>query len=221
MRWCDEDRISIGTVTCLVGDHFYSIGCVRMTCSVGGCSRPVSRQGMCGAHRMRMRRYGTPHAGRAFKGEPLAFLMSAVVEKTGACVLWPYGRTTGGYGTVTIEGELQYVHRVVCEIKHGPPETAGQQARHICGNGHLGCFNPDHLQWGTGSENQMDRVLHDTSNRGTRHPQNKLTEAQVLEIYNDTSKDSDQLGALYGVNRRTVIDIFDGRTWAWLTGYTK
>src|ERR1700733_11089893 len=54
------------------------------------------------------------------------------------------------------------------------------EARHIDGkrlNNRL-----INLRWGTHSENQMDRVEHGTSNRGSRHPLSKLTEEHALKI---------------------------------------
>ena len=49
--------------------------------------------------------------------------------------------------------------RVMCSLKHG---GAGQEwvARHLCGNGHIGCVNPTHLTWGTTLQNARDRELH-------------------------------------------------------------
>lgn len=188
-------------------------------CRVEGCTYSGRlRKGYCDTHYRRFLRHGDPTKGRSIKGEGLGFLINHIDHGEKECLIWPYGRTSAGYGTTTIAGRLEYVHRAMCSIVHGEPSHPDQQARHTCGNGHLGCFNPNHLEWGTRSENQMDRVDHDTSNRGVRHPMNKLTQEEVLEIYAIQNPDFHSIAAQYGVNHMTVRDIIAGRTWAWLTG---
>lgn len=187
-------------------------------CGVDGCGRlGPYKMGFCESHYRRNLRYGNPVAGRPIRGEPLDFLMAHVDHSGEDCLIWPYARTAAGYGTTTFRGRLEYVHRLMCTLVHGEPATPSLQARHLCGNGHMGCFNPRHLVWGTVRMNQMDRVVHGTSNRGTRHPANVLTEEQVLEIYSTDHPDARALGRRYGVHSRTILDILQGRTWTWLT----
>lgn len=109
-----------------------------------------------------------------------------------------------------------HVSRLVLEAFSGPAPTAAHQCAHNDGN-------PDNnhwknLRWATASENQMDRVLHGTSNRGERFGRVRLTEQQVRSIKRrllagDRPK---QLAQLHGVAETTIKSIKQGRSWAWL-----
>lgn len=82
-------------------------------------------------------------------------IIAKIVITDSPCWDWS-GSTTVGYPTIR-EGKagapLLYVHRVICEIWHGPSKT-GQETRHLCNNKR--CFHPDHICWGTHSENCLD-----------------------------------------------------------------
>lgn len=45
-------------------------------------------------------------------------------------------------------------------LKDGAPKYEGAVARHLCGNGHLSCINPNHLAWGDVSDNVSDDQRH-------------------------------------------------------------
>jgi DNA-binding GntR family transcriptional regulator len=73
------------------------------------------------------------------------------------------------------------------------------------------------LSWKTPSENQMDRVVHGTSNRGEQHPLAKLTEADVRAIRRLGQKlPSIDIATRFGVTRECVRDILSGLRWGWL-----
>lgn len=74
------------------------------------------------------------------------------------CLEWPYSGNNWGYGQLTVAGRLVVASRFVCEIAHGDPPTPEYQAAHSCGNGHLGCVNPQHLRWATPKENSADKI---------------------------------------------------------------
>lgn len=188
-------------------------------CSVAGCvSKGRVRKGLCDSHYWRVKQYGTPFGGRAIRGEAERYIRSQVDYQGDDCLIWPYARISAGYGTLTVDGKLQYAHRFMCTLVNGPPEDNANQARHTCGKGHLGCINPNHLIWGTRSENQLDRADHLTSIRGTSHPQNKLTEQEVLSIRAMVGQSPREVGSKFGVDRMTIKDIWAGRTWAWFKG---
>lgn len=84
------------------------------------------------------------------------------------------------------------------------------------------CVNPNHLFLGTPLDNMRDRSRkgRNKNQTGERNCMSKLTEAQVLEIYqvgqqkNYPCKDlSDQ----FGVSRTTISEIVHGNKWSWLT----
>lgn len=151
-------------------------------CSVDDCTKPSDRRGYCTAHYMRWRRGGSPTSGRIARGTIQAFFDNVVRTEVGdECLQWPFSRTNGGYATGKIDGEQRNVSRYICVVTLGPP-SAGCQAAHNCGNGHLGCVNPRHLEWKTRVDNMADTLKHGTRMRGERHHATNLKNADVLEI---------------------------------------
>lgn len=153
-------------------------------CTVEGCQRAQKARGMCTGHYSRWRTYGDDFDRSALieYGAPLRFLETLLSIRPSGCVFWPYARITAGYGTVTVDGKTQLVHRLVCERVHGPPPTPEHEAAHNCGQGHMGCIGPACLRWATRKSNLADCVAHDTDNRGERHYATHLTESDVREI---------------------------------------
>jgi hypothetical protein len=50
--------------------------------------------------------------------------------------------------------------RYMLLLTQGTPKSEGMWARHKCGNGHLSCVNPAHLEWGTPGDNIGDANIH-------------------------------------------------------------
>jgi len=119
--------------------------------------------------------YRNPRLG---KGAGLAWIKQNVAHDGADCLIWPFGKCNG-YGVFGYDNKVHYAHRYMCELVHGPCPGEEYEAAHECGRGHLGCVNPGHIKWKTRSENQIDRNLHGTQNRG-RFP--RLTEKQAEEI---------------------------------------
>lgn len=71
------------------------------------------------------------------------------------------------------------VHHLVLEAFVGPCPP-GLMARHL--NDVPGDNAIANLAWGTGIENSADKLRNGRSNRGSRHGNAKLTEADVIEI---------------------------------------
>jgi hypothetical protein len=188
-------------------------------CSIPDCGKPVHNvRGWCLAHYQRWRRHGDPLGGgrsHAPKGELPRFYREVVLQYEGdECLIWPYTRTKKGYAKL---GRYDYVCRMVCEERHGPPPTQKHQAAHSCGRGEDGCVTKRHLDWKTPSANQMDRVTHGTSNRGERCGSAKLTAPQVREIRELVGKiPHREIGAMYGIEAATVYSIMSGKSWGWL-----
>jgi len=105
----------------------------------------------------------------------------------------------------------------MCRLAHGEPPAPDYQAAHSCGRGVDGCLNPNHLRWATAEENEADKLLHGTSNRGERHGMVKLTEDEVRAVRALKGKVSQRAAAkALGYTRGVVCDIWTGRTWGWL-----
>jgi len=124
-----------------------------------------------------------------------------------------------GYPAVDLyrngERSKRVVHRLVLEAFVGPcpGSSSTHECRHLDGardNNHLG-----NLEWSTISVNQMDRAKHGTSNRGTQHPGNKLTEQQVREIRRSPMS-SYQLSKKSGIDASYIRSIRRRKRWGWL-----
>ena len=138
---------------------------------------------------------------------------------TKKCVKWPFSFSANGYpGNTLWAGKQMFGHRAMCIAAHGQQPKEKPHAAHTCGN--RWCINPNHLRWASISENQMDRVRHNTSNRGENHGLAKLTEVEVMQIFCCVGTQT-EIAEKFGVTRRTVSDIKNGKTWAWLTGGVK
>lgn len=186
----------------------------KATCSIEGCDKPVKYRGWCKAHYTRWWRHGSPVAGRIDRGTAREYLSTVVLKHTGDnCLVWPFNRTSTGYGKIKIDGADYHVHRYVCEALNGPA-SAGMVAAHECGKGHTGCVNPRHITWKTPKENSRDRIRHGTHGRGERCVHAKLTWAKVSEIRSKLGVITQRELALdYGVGRTTIERIAARKTW--------
>lgn len=179
-------------------------------CKVQGCSIELRCRELCGKHYTRWLRHKDPYF--VCYGHAPIFLEAAINSISTDCILWPFGKSTGGYAQIHIKRIKRDAHRVICERVHGKPPTPKHHAAHSCGNGHLGCINPQHINWKTAKENSADRLHHGTSNHGARNGNAKLNDTLVKKIR--TSKDKQKLlAAQFGVSQQTIADIKQRRRW--------
>jgi hypothetical protein len=142
-----------------------------MKCIVQGCERERSqRRRMCASHYQRQWKYGDPRAGETEKGLLAAWLRQHATYASDDCLTWPYGQSSSGHGSVTLNGYKTSASRAMCLLAHGLPPD-GHEAAHSCGKGHLGCVNPRHLRWATRLENVHDAMRHGTTSKGQKHSQ--------------------------------------------------
>lgn len=187
-------------------------------CSINGCSKPRKTKGYCSAHYTRLLRHGDPLGGRIDHGEPIRFLKALIDHSGDACVAWPYAKLADGRGMIAGRSGVRPAARIMCTLAHGEPSSEDLEAAHSCGNGHLACVNPNHLRWATRAENQADRALHGTANRGERQGRSKMKEADVLALrarYANGERLCD-LAASSGFQVATIEAAVKGRSWRWL-----
>jgi len=127
--------------------------------------------------------------------------------------MWPFSKTRG-YGAFRYLGKGYYAHRFMCQIVHGDPPSPAHQAAHSCGNGHLGCVNPQHLSWKTQSENQLDCREHGTQAKNTAGNGGRLNQGMAEEIRSLKGiKTQWQIAEQFRISESAVSDIWLGRTW--------
>lgn len=188
-------------------------------CALDGCNMNASRsaggrKGYCGTHYQRIRRHGDPYR-EPWRNEPVEWLRSNANTKSRECLIWPFRIDTTGYGRISIKkpiggSKLGHAHRLMCEIAKGAAPSQKHQAAHACGN--RACVNPRHLSWKTQSENEADKIIHQTSNRGERCGSNKLAREDIIVICN-SDEPASLLAVRYGVHAQHIRAVRRGRFW--------
>lgn len=100
---------------------------------------------------------------------PKAFVENNRHIKTTECVFVP-GAVKGKPSRVAYCDRTMAAARYMALLTHGTPKNEGAVARHLCGNGHLSCINPAHIEWGTEADNIADANKH----RGCETVQDKI-----------------------------------------------
>ena len=185
-------------------------------CSIPECGKPHFGRGYCRNHHYRLWKHGSPVAGRTSNGEPRAFYNFAAEYDGDECLIWPYYRSSSGYGQIQSGGRPLTVSRLLCEEFNGPPPSPAHHAAHSCGNGRYGCVTKSHLSWKTPKDNNADKILHGTDNRGERNNMSKLTSEQAREILSLKGKETQTfIARRYGVSQAHVSRIHLGQSWGW------
>ena len=180
-------------------------------CNVGGCDRAVHCKGMCDKHYRRVLRHGDPLIAR--RTRPSArriWLLDHVNYEGNDCLTWPFALRYDGYAKL----DNTNASHIMCELVNGPPPP-GHQTAHSCGNGHLACINPRHLRWATPVENNADKVLHGTVQRGEKNPKAKLNAASIICIrrLHEMGVTQKLIAIAFGVTATNVSGILKGYNW--------
>lgn len=136
------------------------------------------------------------------------------------CWNWKAGKSSGGYGSYSVNGKTEKAHRVSYRLYVGPiPE--GMIVCHRCDN--PSCVNPSHLFVGTQKDNVVDSVKKGRAKRafGISHPRAKLTESMVLKArlkYSTGLYSLREIGDLFGVGIPTINGAIHGKTWRHVQG---
>lgn len=114
-----------------------------------------------------------------------------------------------GYGYLRVQNKGFRAHRISYEYYKGKiPE--GLMVCHSCDN--RLCVNPNHLFLGTHQDNMTDKVAKDRQTKGSNNALAKLSEQQVIDIFNSPLK-LEELGEIYGVAFGTISKIKLGKRW--------
>lgn len=152
---------------------------------------------------------------KAKRGEAAQFLLDNCQPGHNDCVEWPFSLNPGGYGRIFFNGVNTQASRAALLTVKGEPPEPGMDAAHTCNN--RKCINAAHLYWATRQENLLDREECGTVNRGTSNGNTKLTDDQVIEIY-QSHETRRALSERFGVSMGYVTEIWQGKKRAWLTG---
>jgi hypothetical protein len=194
-------------------------------CSVQGCDRDASnkahgREGMCSMHYRRYKKHGDPNHRWKQDSPAVDWLVAHIGYDGDDCLIWPFSRDKrDGYGRVHRigKGVVTTASNYMCELAHGPSPEGRDQCAHSCGKGHDGCVNPKHLRWATTAENQADRLIHGTDNRGPKQGRSRLAIKDVREIRKLASEMSQYaIAKQYAVHQSHINKIIKRKTWAWL-----
>lgn len=99
--------------------------------------------------------------GSARDGAGMFWLRLFADYKGDKCLLFPFRTASKPRGSVSYNFRHMPAHRAMCLHVHKlPKDESKTMALHKCGNGHLGCVNPNHLYWGDQSDNNADARRH-------------------------------------------------------------
>ena len=130
-----------------------------------------------------------------------------------------------GYARIFVNGKHERLFRYLYEQKYNkiPPNMV---LRHKCDN--PSCCNIEHLEIGTQKDNVRDLINRQPNKyslskqkisckiRGTKSPNNKLTEQQVKEIYL-SNLGYKKLSKIYNISKSSVMLIKKKKMWKWFT----
>lgn len=128
------------------------------------------------------------------------------------CLLWTKAKSHNGYGLRKHKGKMVKAHRFsYCDAAGiGLDEIKGQLVLHSCDT--PACIEPTHLRLGSNKDNSVDMVQRDRECSGVLHRSNRLTETQVIEIFEST-KTLHELAAIYSITFGMAGHIKQKRKW--------
>jgi hypothetical protein len=112
----------------------------------------------------------------------------------------------------------RYVHRLVASAWYGAPADSQTVTRHL--DNDRGNNTPGNLRLGSAAENVADTARAGRLRKGDRHPNARLTAADVFAIKQALAMKVpySTIAAHWGIHKSTVADIARGRTWRHVPG---
>ena len=166
-----------------------------------------------------MSRPRNPHSRMNDAKAAVAYELSRAI-RDGACLLTHRRQHSNRYPRVPfrLDGEnirAMPVHRLVMLVKEGPLPERGE-TRHLCGNSK--CINPDHLVYGTMSDNHCDRKTHGAAGKKLTNEQVRSIRQRYVRGRNQASPGTSRaLAQEFGVSTTQIRNIATSRQWAQLS----
>ncbi len=143
-------------------------------------------------------------------GWPLAKRLEYYSEPhESGCVLWTSSKIPNGYGTISIDGKADYVHRAAWKLKSGQEIPKGMDICHTCDV--RNCINSEHLFLGTRQDNVDDMIKKGRQGK----PNAKLSYEKVFEMrwLEAMGRSTKSLAEEYGVAESVASRAITGKTW--------
>ena len=138
--------------------------------------------------------------------------LSKIQKTADGCWFWNGTRSTGGYGTLFVNGKAMAAHRYSYEYHIGPIPKGLVVRHYVCDN--AACVNPDHLKLGTKADNTKD--LKRSGRMAKGEDLSNLTEVDVFQIrqlYRDGTPPK-LIAEKFGIKTGTVSPILTGENWS-------
>lgn len=127
------------------------------------------------------------------------------------CKMWQGAMHHSGYGVINYKGNMWMAHRYQWAIVHGKELPEGIVLGHECNN--KACVNVEHLYATTSQENSAHAARDGLYRTGEKHPRSKLTEDDVRSIRTIASPNFNAIARRYGVDSKTIWNVWHKRTW--------
>lgn len=119
------------------------------------------------------------------------------------------------YFNISLDGTKKTVkvHRLVATAFIGDPPSPEHHAAHI--NGDSLDNRVENLRWATATENNRDKQLHGTQNRGEEHYKARLkeTDIPIIRALAKNGVGPSAIAKQYGVRKGTIQFLLAGLTW--------
>ena len=139
------------------------------------------------------------------------------VDRRGPDDCWEWKQTLMSTGYGRLGGKRGFsvtAHRFSWELHNGPiPKGEGYHGTCVCHKcDNRACCNPAHLFLGTVADNARDMVEKGRS----PHPPRKLTDEQVLYVFNNPGISCYGLGKMFGIGENAIRSIRKGASFRYL-----